>query len=191
LRHFDASDQCAVAEFTDFSSVVATSDRIEELTTWAAFEGTSNLLSMTAHLKATLPYWEQIGESRVGCGYVMGLRFEENSQQLYIQVDCCGFCGHEWELPSPVLRQMVCSISSKKSSVVHSPYMKSRIEQLGILGSILWSRDTLWKFQLIVKPSSTNLAVCVVSEATVVDKSLHSWHYLCLPEPELPDTARK
>jgi hypothetical protein len=190
LRPFDTSDQCAVAEFTDFSSVVATNDRIDQLTNWAAVEGTSGLVSITGGLKAKLPLWEQIGESRVGCGYIMGLRFEESSQQLYIRVDCCGYCCREWELPSPILRQMVSAVSSTNSSVVHSPYMKSRIEELGILGSILSARGTLWQFRLTVKPSSTYPLDCVVSEATIADKFLLNCHYLVLSEPELPDTEQ-
>ncbi|KAG7347764.1 BRCA2 repeat domain protein [Nitzschia inconspicua] len=191
LRSFDTHQQCAVAEFTDLSSVISTNDRIEELAFWAENEGSAEVLAASTRLEVGLPEWEQCEEERVGFGYIMGLRVEEKSQTLYIQVDCCGFCCQDWELPFSVLQNMVSVDSPGVTSSIHSPSLENRMERLGLLGLILRSRGTLWEFQLRLNRKHSNFNAFVVTKATPANNSMLCNLYLTLPELELPDAKEE
>jgi hypothetical protein len=185
LLSFDAVQQCAVAEFTDWSSMVTTHGRIEELDAWAAGEGCADVLAATSRLKIDLPEWEQTEEKRIGIGYIMGLRIEEKSQILYIQVDCCGSHSQEWRLPITTLQQMVSMVSPESKLAVHSPQLENRLEELGALRPILRSKGMLWKFQLSCETIDKTDQACIVTKATPANKTFLGHYYLSLPEQEL------
>lgn len=189
LRAFNTRDRCAVAEFTDLSSVVVSNGRIDELADWVVDEGSVEVLSTILRLDTTLVEWEQITEDRVTFGYVMGLRFEEDSQQVFVLVDCCGAGCREWELPLNILQGMVSKVSLGNEHPVHNPLLEARVLQLGMLGTILQRREILWEFHMSFDVSDASSKACIVTSAVTADIALLSHYYLALEA--LPDTGKK
>lgn len=186
LRAFDDHQQCAVAELGDLSSVLLSNDRVEELSQWGADSTNTDLLQVETCLELGLPPSEQICDAKVGLGYIMGLRSENKSEKLHIQVDCCGYGSQEWELPISVLQDMLTALSAETQTVALSPTEDLRIRRLGILGSIFRARGALWQFQLAFKPDSSSLSRHVVSVASLADKAGLARYYLTIPEPRPP-----
>ncbi len=183
LLGFDSFQQCAVAEFTDLSSVIASNDRVEDLTAWVSQLTNSDLSHIAACLKAGLPRFEQNGDTRVAVGYIIGLRADATSDVLYVQVDCCGFAFYEWELPFPVLERMLSTVSSQIQNASRSSSEEVIAKGLGALESIFRARGMVWKFHILLKPTTAGQNQHIVSQADLADDTLIAQIYLTLPEP--------
>jgi hypothetical protein len=190
LHAFDAYQQCAVAELGDLSSVQLSNDRVEELIEWKVDTSNADLLQVCTCLDLGLPPSEQICDRKVGIGYIVGLRIESRSENIHIQVDCCGYGCQEWEVPMSIVHDMLTALSSEKHIVALSLDEDIAARRMGALGHIFRKRGALWQFQLEFNVSSTSRSQHVVSKAALADKTTLARYYLTLPEPEPPEDRK-
>lgn len=155
IRPFDDEEQCAVAEFSEVSSVVSTNDRLENLSKWVA-SSEFEVQQIAAYVEAGLPLWESDCIKKIYLGYVIGFRCE-SIEKLYIEVDCCGQGAFEWKVPFAILEQMISTISSVN-------LQKCLSIQDGELSSVFRSKSVLWRFQVVSEPD------VVVYSATKAEK---------------------
>lgn len=156
IRPFDEKEQCAVAEFSEVSSVISTNHRLENLSNWVASSG-FEIQQIAAYLKADLPLWENDCIKKIYLGYVIGFRFE-SIEKLYIEVDCCGQGSFEWKIPVAILEEMlsmISPISLRQSLSIED----SRDSELSVL---FRSKSILWRFQLLTEPE---IVVCGATKA--------------------------
>ena len=158
IKPFDEEHQCAVAEFTEMSSVVMTNDRLENLSKWVA-SLPKEIRQLSSYVKLDLPFWENDLNAKIYLGYVIALR-SDNAEKFCIQVDCCGQGSFEWNIPVDILRHMISEISSEEMEDLFS----NRERQAERISSFFRARGILWRFQLLSAQGS------VVCSATEVNK---------------------
>ena len=154
LLPFDLDKNCAVAKFCENSSICKTTPRLEELRQWATYSNPNNSFCLSQlYFDANLPIWHSNDRSFSAVGYVVGLKCV-SSKNLHIEVDCGASQVEEWELPVPLLEEVLPVLSRNQKTVSLLPIEEERLGVFGILGEFFRAKGTLWHFQL--QPNSAS-----------------------------------
>ena len=103
-------------------------------------------------------------------GYVVGLK-SVSSKNLHIEVDCGTSQIEEWELPIPLLEEVLPAIPSLQK-VALLPKEEQRLLVFGVLGEFFRAKGILWHFRL--KTNGANIlgpSICkfVVTKIKIAD----------------------
>ena len=103
-------------------------------------------------------------------GYVVGLK-SVSSKNLHIEVDCGTSQIEEWELPIPLLEEVLPAIPSLQK-VALLPKEEQRLLVFGVLGEFFRAKGISWHFRL--KTNGANIlgpSICkfVVTKIKIAD----------------------
>jgi hypothetical protein len=154
LMPYDRSERCAVAEFNSKSEFTSSPSclRSMRLAQYSiSRKGLSKLAQLRLYRKIGLKN-TLIPERRMlkAVGYVAGFSLMTEHSLLFLHVDCGGNSMQTWSFPLSHVASLSHALSSNQMEelVVLRSDEETKLRQLGAIGKVLRSRQTMYCFTL-------------------------------------------
>ena len=152
ITHFDSAENCAVAVYTQTSSVAKKTPRFSALLKWAESPSSHCMLRrLAACMDAGVPLNQpSSNQTAVAAGYITGFDIPEGSinSHLEIKVDCGMSSLQVWDFPFFLLDEALrlCSVAREPVSLEYG--QDEEYAKLKVLGKIFSARGLLLLFTL-------------------------------------------
>jgi hypothetical protein len=152
ITHFDSAENCAVAVYTQTSSVASKTARFSELLKWAESPSGRRLLRrIAACMDSGIPLNQPASnQTAIAIGYIAGFNIPErsNDSHLEIMVDCGMAELQVWELPFFLLDDALSLCNVAREPVSLEREVDEKYAKLKVLGKIFGARGLLLVFAL-------------------------------------------
>lgn len=152
ITHFDSAENCAVAVYTQTSSVARKTPRFSALLKWAKSPSSHCLLRrLAACMDAGIPMNQPASnQTAIATGYIAGFAIPEgpNHSHLEIKVDCGMSELQVWDFPFFLLDKALSLCSVAREPVSLECEEDEKYAKLKVLGKIFSARGLLLFFSL-------------------------------------------